>query len=130
MIKIDPNAICTNVKKGLNELMEDLKIQSKYTLPYLFAATVFYGFSEQAVMQPAEKVDWVVSKILQGSVVAAVIGGCLHLIKKMDEREATLQGRNVEMITIPKEEYEKLKAEIERLKPQDTYTESDSKTNS
>lgn len=73
------------------------------------------SLSELALRQPAVSVAWMASKTFDAGKIALVVMGGINYIVQMHKNDATLQGRKIEKIEVPKEEFANMQKEILRL---------------
>jgi cell division protein FtsB len=85
-------------------------------LPYLIGATICLGLREQTMLASQETLIFTNRKILEGATAIISALALKSLWDASESYNSTVNSRKIEMVTIPKEEYEALKAEIDRLK--------------
>lgn len=85
-------------------------------LPYLIGATICLGLREQTMLVSQETLIFANRRILEGATAILSALAMKSLWNVSESYNQNLDSRKIEMISIPKEEYEELKAEIEQLK--------------
>lgn len=116
---INKQAIVNNVKHNAQEKANELKLCVKHVLPYAIAGTIFYGLSEQALLQPANTVAWAVSKVLDGGTLALMAKCCFNLWK-IANNEYDMNSRKVTFVAT-QQDVDFLNGEINRLKQELDY---------
>jgi hypothetical protein len=95
--------------------LSNQKIWWKSVLPFMIPALLCFEMTNRVYNYHPESVVLAASRCFDIGKWLFTIGAVVNLIKNLPETKS-LQGRKIEMITISKEEYEKLKTEIECLK--------------
>lgn len=115
-MKINPTIVVKNLETGtLNQLKGQKTILLSIT-PYLIGSLVLRGLSEAVVKYPAEQVIPFASTALNYSIYPVIILAAWKMWKALEKNHGTVEGRKIEYIQIPKEEFNKLQEELERLK--------------
>lgn len=107
--------ISSNAQNYLNDQVNVQKTWCFYGLPYAIGATICWGLSDLALSKPAETVAFVASRSLDTTMIGLVIIGAYAFWSGMNN-STDLNSKKIEMINIPKHEFQKMQVEIEGLK--------------
>lgn len=115
---ITPLVIHNKIKDTVNPI----KVWCKSGLLYVVAGVIFKGLSELALSQPSATVVLVTSKSLSYAVIGSTILAAVSFIRALNKAHADISSKRVALVTIPKDEFDAMKAEIQRLRLVESQT--------
>lgn len=111
-MKISPNLVIQNLKAGSLDQLKGQKNMWISISPYLAGCVALKILSEAVVKYPAEQVIPFAATALNYSIYPLIVLTAYKLWKALENENPTVQGRKIQYVQMPKEEFEKLKTEL------------------